>query len=45
VLLGGMKNLPVWTCLVIDYLTDYGQVLELKHYLEGVAREVGVEWA
>ena len=45
VLLRGMKNLPDWTCLVIEYLTDYGQVLEVKHYLEGVAREVGVEWA
>ena len=45
VLPGGMKNLPAWTCLVIEYLTDYGQVLELKYYLEGVAREVGVEWA
>lgn len=43
--LRGMKNLPDWTGLVIEYLTDYGQVLEVKHYLEDVAREVGVEWA
>ena len=44
-LLGGLRGLPSWTCLVIEHLTDYGQVAEVKAFLERTAKQVGVEWS
>ena len=42
--LDGLARLASWTCLVIEHLTDYGQVAAVKDFLERTAQEVGVTW-
>jgi sugar phosphate isomerase/epimerase len=43
-LLAGMQRLPDWTCLVIEHLADYGQVAEVRGFLERTALDAGVRW-
>lgn len=43
-LLRRVVSLPEWTCIVVEHLTDYGQVDEVRRFLVESAERVGVRF-
>lgn len=43
-LLRRAASLPEWTCIVVEHLTDYGQVEEVRRFLEESATKAGVRF-
>ena len=43
-LLRRAASLPEWTCVVIEHLTDYGQVAEVRRFLMESAAKAGVRF-
>jgi sugar phosphate isomerase/epimerase len=37
-------SLPEWTCIVVEHLTDYGQVDEVRRFLVETAEKAGVRF-
>lgn len=43
-LLRRVASLPAWTCVILEHLTDYGQVDEVRRFLVETAEKVGVRF-
>ena len=43
-LLRRAESLPEWTCLVVEHLSDYGQVAEVRRFLHDSAAKAGVRF-
>ncbi len=43
-LLRRTASLPEWTCVVVEHLADYGQVEEVRRFLEETAAKAGVQF-